>query len=459
MAHHYQAHKAWSEYRANSKYRDCAEKDFACGWKQGYYETACGGQGSPPPVPPTKYWKPYFQTPSGHLQVDAWYRGYQYGSIAADQAGVRDLAHIPTAPGHALPPPGFWQPDPLVVPPQGETMPTPEGQTSRGVPTAIAGQTTEPTPAVPRDGAQRPTLAMPAVPSPIVATPAAPGPTVANPVPAAPAAASAIARQATEPTPGVPRDNVQRPTLAMPAVPSPIVATPAVPASAAANPVPGTPTLARPRDGAAPQLTRQPVQSQQSAPEPESRMASVAPTETALERPIVPLYHDRSQMTESSATKPQPAPVKLSRGAGDAARQTVPMAAARPEALTTLPARPNRRLLRKAAGGEDQPRLAIVHTPSRRELSRLTPPAVASRAEQPVETEEVPRIVLRVDSGLSTFKAAERVPPTRELRDVYPTPAVASRVAPRRVDKPESHAKPTHVQAPASRARWCADLP
>ena len=136
LAHHYQAHQAWKAQKGGITRRGCGEKDFACGWKQGYFDAACGSNGAPPPVPPECYWKPFFQTPEGRKQVDAWYEGYHYGVIAADQQNAGELARIPTAPGLGSPP-APW----LTLPPTVD------------VPMEVPGQ--EPLPAPPLQAAAR----------------------------------------------------------------------------------------------------------------------------------------------------------------------------------------------------------------------------------------------------------------------------------------------------------------
>ncbi len=91
---------------------------------------------TPPPVPPERYWKPYYQTPEGRKRVEAWYEGYHYGAIASEQDSAPELARIPTAPGLGAPPPQFLLPPPPTAVPAEEVLPNPDAYSSLGHPTA-----------------------------------------------------------------------------------------------------------------------------------------------------------------------------------------------------------------------------------------------------------------------------------------------------------------------------------
>jgi hypothetical protein len=212
LAHHYQARKAWDEYKTRGARLEFGS-DFVRGWKSGYFDAACGGNGAPPAVPPERYWKPYFQTPQGHVQVDAWYEGYQSGTIAADQDGVQLLAQIPTAPGLGAPPQKFWGPLPPTVVPVEEALPAPDSN------------------AAPEEEVAR---------LPVGSTPAAPGsqlpPRLANqPKPSAPSVPFATS-QPVPPVANQPTVAVVPPRNAQPDSPPPSAVVESVPAVADAAP-------------------------------------------------------------------------------------------------------------------------------------------------------------------------------------------------------------------------------
>jgi hypothetical protein len=79
----------------------CDMKDYAHGWKRGYYDMACGGNGCPPVLPPECYWSCLHQNPEGHRKVHVWYEGYRHGTIAAERTGVREWNYVGTAPPQA----------------------------------------------------------------------------------------------------------------------------------------------------------------------------------------------------------------------------------------------------------------------------------------------------------------------------------------------------------------------
>lgn len=60
-------------------------KDFGAGFRQGYFDVACGENGCPPPLPPRTYWRRHYETPEGQEQIAAWYAGYPHGVRAAEQ--------------------------------------------------------------------------------------------------------------------------------------------------------------------------------------------------------------------------------------------------------------------------------------------------------------------------------------------------------------------------------------
>lgn len=69
---------------------------FADGWKRGYYDVACGEDGTPPVLPPRKYWSAGYQNPKGREQIQAWFDGYRLGAQTAELQGVRDYYYVAT---------------------------------------------------------------------------------------------------------------------------------------------------------------------------------------------------------------------------------------------------------------------------------------------------------------------------------------------------------------------------
>jgi len=90
-----QANEAWKEYLSHHAGGDYSP-DFAKGFKAGYKDFLyAGGDTSPPPAPPMKYWKIRFQTPEGREASKMWSLGYAEGSMAAKASGARGLIVVP----------------------------------------------------------------------------------------------------------------------------------------------------------------------------------------------------------------------------------------------------------------------------------------------------------------------------------------------------------------------------
>jgi hypothetical protein len=62
--------------------------DFRYGFQQAYVDSAMGGNGVVPPVPPEKYWAAYYRAPVGRSRARDWYRGYQHGLQYAYYDGI-----------------------------------------------------------------------------------------------------------------------------------------------------------------------------------------------------------------------------------------------------------------------------------------------------------------------------------------------------------------------------------
>ena len=95
------AERAWCSCR--STYNDVECKcDFGKGFRDGYVAVASGGSTCQPAMPPRSYWHFPYQNPAGQERMLAWFNGYSYGAIYAEQEGISDWSRVVTAP--TLPP-------------------------------------------------------------------------------------------------------------------------------------------------------------------------------------------------------------------------------------------------------------------------------------------------------------------------------------------------------------------
>jgi len=92
---------AWKQARENLP-ADCTSRDYANGFKDGYFAVATGGSSCPPIVPPPCYFAASYQSTEGQCQVNQWYQGYQAGAIAADRDGRSLWTTVPTQDGPGL---------------------------------------------------------------------------------------------------------------------------------------------------------------------------------------------------------------------------------------------------------------------------------------------------------------------------------------------------------------------
>jgi len=82
--HHYEktqrarARGAWRQHGSKCHSQVC-EKDYAAGWKDGFYDVATGGKGCPPVVAPCKYWSPSQILEDCDSRRLAYYDGFQDG--------------------------------------------------------------------------------------------------------------------------------------------------------------------------------------------------------------------------------------------------------------------------------------------------------------------------------------------------------------------------------------------
>lgn len=99
---HLLARRAWN--CLEDVYRDVEYPyDFGRGFRAGYFNVAGGGNGCPPVLPPRKYWTVNLVNPLGHRRTHAWFEGFKYGAMVAEQDGVGVWITLPT--GHPEPPP------------------------------------------------------------------------------------------------------------------------------------------------------------------------------------------------------------------------------------------------------------------------------------------------------------------------------------------------------------------
>ncbi|HBJ36777.1 MAG TPA: hypothetical protein DDZ51_18885 [Planctomycetaceae bacterium] len=88
--HHYEqtqrarAREAWRQHGAKCRNPAC-EKDYAAGWKDGFYDVATGGKGCPPIVAPCKYWDPDQILVDRDSRRLAYYDGFQDGVASSLQ--------------------------------------------------------------------------------------------------------------------------------------------------------------------------------------------------------------------------------------------------------------------------------------------------------------------------------------------------------------------------------------
>ncbi len=72
--------------------------DYQLGFEDGFVDFLdAGGTGSPPPLPPRRYWKAKYQTPPGQCAVADWFRGYEHGTVSARESGWRHLVMVPVS--------------------------------------------------------------------------------------------------------------------------------------------------------------------------------------------------------------------------------------------------------------------------------------------------------------------------------------------------------------------------
>lgn len=92
-----------NEWRATSAYfsaksslpKECTDKDFGKGWRDGYFAVSTGECATQPAVPPPCYWDPSYQNAEGRCQIERYYAGWQSGALAAEKCSRNTWHYIP----------------------------------------------------------------------------------------------------------------------------------------------------------------------------------------------------------------------------------------------------------------------------------------------------------------------------------------------------------------------------
>ncbi|MBY0587454.1 hypothetical protein K2X85_09775 [bacterium] len=92
----YLASEAWETLRETSECMNY-ESDFGRGFRAGYYDVANGGNGCPPPLPPERYWSVRYMSLVGRERTEAWFAGFRYGALVAQQDGIGVFLELPTS--------------------------------------------------------------------------------------------------------------------------------------------------------------------------------------------------------------------------------------------------------------------------------------------------------------------------------------------------------------------------
>ncbi|MBX9654031.1 hypothetical protein K2Y11_10485 [bacterium] len=96
LRNRYIAREAWKDLR--EVYCEMNfEKDFGRGFREGYFDVAAGGNGCPPVIPPERYWSVRYMSTEGRARTEAWFSGYRYGAMVAEQDGVGIFMELPSS--------------------------------------------------------------------------------------------------------------------------------------------------------------------------------------------------------------------------------------------------------------------------------------------------------------------------------------------------------------------------
>src|SRR5947199_55502 len=81
------ANEAWQAVRSACPYQPFSD-DHARGFKDGFARFVYrGGDGEPPPLPPSNYRTVRYQTPQGYQAIEDWFAGYRHGVSVACPGG------------------------------------------------------------------------------------------------------------------------------------------------------------------------------------------------------------------------------------------------------------------------------------------------------------------------------------------------------------------------------------
>lgn len=84
--------EAWMKISNSPSNKWTHSDDMHDGFMAGFtYLVKRGGDGEPPPVPPSCYWKESFRSPEGQARVQNWFSGYRLGTQVAREGHYRDL--------------------------------------------------------------------------------------------------------------------------------------------------------------------------------------------------------------------------------------------------------------------------------------------------------------------------------------------------------------------------------
>jgi hypothetical protein len=90
------ARQVWQDVRAQNS-GVWYSRDYANGFKEGFVDyLAGGGDGEPPAVPPSKYWKSTYETLEGHQAIEDWFAGFRHGVQAVVEGGYRRWVVMPS---------------------------------------------------------------------------------------------------------------------------------------------------------------------------------------------------------------------------------------------------------------------------------------------------------------------------------------------------------------------------
>lgn len=85
------AWRRWNDMFKDQPY----QHDFATGFRSAYVDMINGGSGEPPVLPPRGYWRHCYRSARGRERANAWFLGYRFGAISAEQDGAGNWYELP----------------------------------------------------------------------------------------------------------------------------------------------------------------------------------------------------------------------------------------------------------------------------------------------------------------------------------------------------------------------------